>query len=183
MAKRAAPNEQPYRPLLDANLVMETLGARSAPGAAAASTQIPEPPAPRSKIVEMPPELSRRAEELRPQADLTPREAERERRQPLQLFEKIEQEKRVLLTLGETQAIDRLVTSLASRLGAQVKFSHVARALFGLLLHAEREIDRRAGESGPLTRPPNGDAQALQKFEKSIGKIIAAAIRDAGPLA
>jgi hypothetical protein len=181
MAKRAAPNEQPYRPLLDANLVSETLG-HGTPSASTQITNNPDPQPSRAKIVEMPPEMPRRAEETRQHPDISVREVERERRQPLQLFEKIEQEKRVLLTLGETQAIDRLVTSLASRLQSQVKFSHVARALFGLLLHAEREIDRRAGENGALTRPPNGDAQALQKFEKAIGKIIASAIRDAGPL-
>ena len=182
MAKRAAPNQQPYRPLLDANLVSETLARGVPPAGTAMPASIPETPVAKSKIVEMPPELPRRVEDFRSHAESTVRQLERERRQPLPMFEKIEQEKRVLLTLGETQAIDRLVTSLASRLQAQVKFSHVARALFGLLLQAEREIDRRAGEGGPLTRPPNGDAQALQKFETSIGKIIAAAIRDAGPM-
>ena len=180
MAKRAAPNEQPYRPLLDASLVTGTLSRELPP--APVTVHLQEPAVSRTKIVEMPPEPSRRVEEVRPHNETSVRDADRDRRQPLHLFEKIDQEKRVLLTLGETQAIDRLVTSLASRLQAQVKFSHVARALFGLLLHAEREIDRRAGESGAFNRPPNGDAQALQRFEKSIGKILADAIRDAGPL-
>jgi hypothetical protein len=72
--------------------------------------------------------------------------------------------------------------SLAARLNAQVKVSHVIRALVGLMLHAEASIDRRAGENGPLVRPANGDAQGLQQFERDIGQIFATALRDAGPL-
>jgi hypothetical protein len=96
--------------------------------------------------------------------------------------EKLDQEKRILFTRGETQAIDRLVTSLAARLNAQVKVSHVIRALVALLLHADAQVDRRAGESGPIVRPPNGDALALQRFELEIAKILADGIRDAGPV-
>jgi hypothetical protein len=74
------------------------------------------------------------------------------------------------------------VTSLATRLNAQVKVSHVIRALVTLLLHAEGQVDRRAGEGGPLFRPPNGDVKALQRFERDIAGIIGAALRDAGPV-
>jgi hypothetical protein len=110
---------------------------------------------------------------------LPPRE---ESRAPQALVEKFDQEKRILFTRGETQAIDRLVTSLAARLNAQVKVSHVIRALVALLLHSDAEIDKRAGEAGPLVRPPNGDALALQRFEHEIAKILAAGMRDAGPM-
>jgi hypothetical protein len=63
-----------------------------------------------------------------------------------------------------------------------VKVSHVIRALVDLLLHAEGEVDRRAGEVGQIVRPPNGDAKALQRFEREIGNIIGSALRDAGPV-
>jgi hypothetical protein len=56
------------------------------------------------------------------------------------------------------------------------------RALVALLLHADGELDKRAGEAGPLSRPANGGAQARQLFEGEIAKIAAAALRDAGPL-
>jgi hypothetical protein len=105
-----------------------------------------------------------------------------ERRIGQELVEKFDHEKRILFTRGETQAIDRLVTSLAARLNAQVKVSHVIRALVALLLHSEAEIDKRAGEAGPLVRPPNGDALALQRFEREIARIVASGMRDAGPL-
>jgi hypothetical protein len=104
-------------------------------------------------------------------------------REPVQaLVEKFDQEKRILFTRSETQAIDRLVTSLARRLNAQVKVSHVVRSLVALLLNAEGEIDKRAGEAPPLVRPANGDAQALQRFERDIARILAAGMRDAPPI-
>ena len=101
---------------------------------------------------------------------------------PGQLAEKFDQEKRMLLTRSESLALDRLVNSLASRLNTQVKLSHVLRSLVALLLNSEPEIDKRAGETTGLIRPPNGDPNALQRFEREIAKILSAAIRDAGPL-
>lgn len=93
---------------------------------------------------------------------------------------RLDQEKRILFTREESQALDRLVTNLAVRLSAQVKLSHVMRALTALLLRAERAIDRRAGERGMLVRPPNGDHAGLQQFERAIADILADGIRDAG---
>ncbi len=181
MAKRSAPDEQPYRPLLDAGLMSAVLGQ--------SASEMPAAPAPphtsSNKVVEMSrAEPSRRVEHTRPELDVISglSEGERPRQAAQLLVEKFDQEKRILFTRAETQAIDRLVTSLAVRLNSQVKVSHVMRALVGLLLNAEAEVDRRAGEGGPLVRPPNGDAQALQRFEKDIAKIIGAAIRDAGPV-
>jgi len=54
--------------------------------------------------------------------------------------------RRILFTREETQAIGRLVNILAVRLNSQVKGSHVIRALISLLLNAEGEVDKRAGE-------------------------------------
>jgi hypothetical protein len=114
--------------------------------------------------------------------DYEPQDGQQAERNVHTLVAKFDQEKRILFTRTESQAIDRLVTSLAARLNSQVKVSHVIRALAALMLNAESHIDRRAGEKGPLVRPPNGDAQGLQRFESEIGRIFAAALRDAGPL-
>ena len=185
MAKRAAPDEKPYRPLLDADLVSAALsqaGPTSAPAPAIAL------PVTSPKVVEMHrPEPLRRdvpTVDLEAVAETISRTLEVEKpRTVLQpLVEKFDHEKRILFTRAETQAIDRMVMSLATRLNAQVKVSHVIRALVGLLLHADAEIDRRAGETPPLTRPANGDAKALQDFEREIARIIQAGLRDAGPL-
>ncbi len=183
MAKRSAPDEQPYRPLLDAGLMSAVLG-QPAPEEVelpvAALNEVFS-----NNVVEMPrPEVFKRAEPVRvePEPPSVPNDIDRRGQATHLLVEKIDQEKRILFSRAESYAIDRLVTTLAMRLNCQVKVSHVMRALVGLLLHSEGAIDKRAGESGPLVRPPNGDAQALQRFEKEISKIIASALRDAGPL-
>lgn len=187
MAKRAAPDEQPYRPLLDAALVSAALSqavtpsvppkevdlARVASGRLGKATDVPKVE-PLRRIGQIQAEPA-----TQPVAAAPSRE---EGRVPQVHVEKFDQEKRILFTRGETQAIDRLVTSLAARLNAQVKVSHVIRALVALLLHADSHVDRRAGEAGTLVRPPNGDALALQRFELEIAKILADGIRDAGPV-
>lgn len=188
MAKRAAPDEKPYRPLLDAELVNAAIS--NVGPSSSRSTPQSIPTAPSGKILEMPrSESPRRFEQVvsEPEVELDETRAmgsepERFRHAVQAVVEKFDQEKRILFTRPESQAIDRLVVSLATRLNAQVKVSHVVRALVGLMLHAESEIDKRAGEIGPLVRPANGDAQGLQRFEREIGRIFAAALRDAGPL-
>ena len=186
MAKRAAPDEKPYRPLLDAELVSAALSNNRPSAQPTVSSS--------AKILEMPrhetqrPEPTRRVEqpndfEISPR-DAAPRAIDPDPpRHTAELHvDKFDQEKRILFTRRESQGIDRMVVSLASRLNSQVKVSHVIRALVGLLLNAEGEIDRRAGDGGPLVRPANGDAQALQNFEREIGRIIIAGLRDAGPV-
>lgn len=183
MAKRASPGEKPFRPL-NPELVSEAL---SKPTLTTAPAPEAEAPSVSARVVEMP-ELTRRdgdaaakprfasIAESRLQTSSEPTAAA----QPL--VEKFNSEKRILFTRPETQAIDRLVHTLASRLNCQLKVSHVFRGLTALLLNAEAELDKRAGEHGPIVRPPNGDAQGLQRFEREIGRIIAGAIRDARPL-
>ena len=185
MAKRAAPDEQPYRPLLDAALVSAALSQAVTPSAPPKEVELPRTA---SGGTGKPPDVPkveplRRIGQIQPESHLVAAGPSREEsRTPLVHVEKFDQEKRILFTRGETQAIDRLVTSLAARLNAQVKVSHVIRALVALLLHAEAQVDRRAGEAGTLVRPPNGDALALQRFEREIARILADGIRDAGPV-
>lgn len=177
MAKRAAPDEKPYRPLLDTELMN------------AALTQVvsnAQPHTTPTKVVDLPrTDVPRRQEPVRaafhePVQKAVDPEPKALAHSPF--VEKFDQEKRILFTRSETQAIDRLVTSLAMRLNSQVKVSHLMRALVALLLNAEADVHKRAGEAGPVIRPPNGDAQALQRFEKQIAGIIGSALTDAGPL-
>lgn len=186
MAKRAPIDERPYRPLLDPNIISAALERASTadPDIAAEEKETvpaavkvveirrPDPPAKRSTPREEP---VVQASRLAQGEGTAPALAQ-------QLVEKFDQEKRMLLTRGESMALDRLVGALAMRFSAQVKLSHVLRALVALLLHAEDELDKRAGEVMGLVRPPNGDAKALQRFEREIARVLAAAIRDAGPL-
>ena len=182
MAKRAPVDEAPYRPLLDPGVISAAL-MKTGTGTAQAK---PEGQGTVTRVVEMPrPEASRFQPLQRSEASETqaPKAGFGEARTvPNDLVEKFDQEKRILLTRSEAASLDRLVSALAGRLNAQVKLSHVLRSLIGLLLNAESEVDRRAGEVPLLIRPANGDGKALQRFESEIAKILCAAIRDAGPV-
>lgn len=154
MAKRAPLDEKPFRPL-DVSILSSVV--QHAPEARGAEVQSPR------RIVERP----------EPTASL---------RVAVPMTSRLDQEKRILFTWEEAQALDRLINNLAVRVRAQVKTSHVLRALTTLLLHAEPQIDQRAGERGTLVRPSNGDFTALQQFEREIAHILSHALRDAGPL-
>lgn len=177
MAKRAPVGETPYRPLLDPSVLSAAL-APIAPGAPTSESQ--------KKIVEFArPVEAKRVEETKASIEPTITRSLVEKKSPTVehgFSEKLDQERRLLLTRSESQAVDRLINSLATRLNTQVKASHVLRALVTLLLHSEGSLDSRAGEIGSLTRPPNGDLKGLQKFEADIANIIGAGIRDAGPV-
>lgn len=186
MAKRAAPDEKPYRPLLDTELLSAVIAnVEPEPSQAVIASRLSSPAA---KIVEMPlAESLQNDRSLAARDSLFPGHVTGRANNPIpahvrDLALKVDSEKRILFTRHEVQSLDRMVASLAMQLQCQVKVSHVVRALVALLLHAEASVDRRAGESGPLVRPPNGDAQAIQAFERDIAKIIAAALRDAGPI-
>ena len=183
MAKRASPNEEPFRPLLDVSLVSAAVSAAATP-----ATQAPSDKPQQLRAVE----LSKRDDreppgrgdpQGRPSSQAAGSAAAPDVRPHLQpLVDKFDQEKRILFTRRECQALDRVISSLAMRLNSPVKASHVVRASVALLLNAQAEIDRRAGECMSLVRPPNGDAVALQRFEREIANIILSGIRDAGPL-
>src|SRR5689334_20802457 len=104
MAKRAAPDEKPYRPLLDTGLMTAAL-TQVTSNAQPQSTQI--------KVVDLPrAETPRRPEPARGfshesvQRLVEPDSKPQEHQQPF--AEKFDQEKRILFTRTETQAIDRL---------------------------------------------------------------------------
>ena len=172
MAKRSPAGEEPYRPLLDINAISQAVAPVSAPPADAVVR-----PAPPPKVVQ---DWAKSSS----QPILSPVE----RREPWravaaapELAEKLDQEKRMLLTRRESEAVERLVSNMGCRLNTQLKLSHVLRAVVNLLLNAEDQLNRRAGEALPLVRPPNGDIRALQRFEKQIGQLVLLALRDAGP--
>ena len=171
MAKRAPTGELPYRPLLDPSV----LNAALSPVLTTA---------PVNELQKNIVEFARSSEQVRvekPQVNKSVIDGN-EPALELSFTEKLDQERRLLLTRTEGQALDRLVNSLALRLNTQVKASHVLRAMVTLLLNSEGDIDRRAGEADSMTRPPNGDLKGLQKFEAEIANIIGAGIRDAGPV-
>jgi len=164
MAKRPPVDEKPFRPL-DVAVLQSVL--QHAPESTAIS-----------------PVTSSLANNAMASAVATPlpRPEAAPPRAPALVLKKLDQEKRILFTREESHALDRLVTALASRLQAQVKVSHIMRAATLLLLRAEGEMVRAAAAHGPMTRPPNGDMAALQRFERELAALLDRALREALPL-
>lgn len=160
MARRSPVDEKPFRPL-DVSILNSVV--KHVPAAHDSAPSTPTP------IIRPEPTTNVRRE---PEIRIVPNAAP--------MLARLDQEKRILFTRTETQAIDRLINNLSVRLNAQIKVSHIIRALTALLLNAETQVHQRASERGPLTRPPNGDFAALQRFEREIASLLADAIRDAG---
>lgn len=168
MARRAPDDEKPFRPL-DVSILSSVVQHAPEENRATAPTE------PARKVIDLPAHTT----SLRPIPQPLPTVAPAVSAVPS--IYRLEQERRILFTREECQALDRMIINLAVRLRTQVKVSHVFRALTMLLLHAETQIDQRAGERGTLVRPSNGDLAALHQFDREIAQILAHALRDAGP--
>jgi hypothetical protein len=90
-------------------------------------------------------------------------------------------EKRVLVDTEEDVLIEAQVQRLAAELGTPLKLSHVLRGFLAMFRHAEPHVLARARQIGPLTRPSNGDLEALSRFEEEIASLLAAAFRELPP--
>ena len=175
MAKRAPIDEKPFRPLDAA--VLQAVVRHSAQSLPSAPTTLPQPEPVTSAAITTVGEEPR----LVPAPMLMPQSiAKAEPKAAPALTTRLDHEKRILFTREETHVLERLVQNLAVRLQAQVKVSHVIRALTSLLIHAEAHVDLRAGQKGALIRPSNGDFSAIQQFERELALIIAHALRDSG---
>src|SRR5262245_11691530 len=138
MAKRAPVDEQPYRPLLDPSVLSAAISQAAQPKTITAT----EPPrVAGQKIIDLSrPDHARRDEV--PERSREPTDAPSARgvgraiATSPSFVEKFDQEKRILFTRTESYALDRLANSLALRTNAQVKVSHVIRAMVALLLNA-----------------------------------------------
>jgi hypothetical protein len=175
MAKRT--EEKPFRPL-EASLVHEVMH-----GTAAVAVEAP-PVLPKTiELRQPPPEAAPfRAEPVymtppRPQ----PKPA---RTRPVEapLVERMEREKRVLLTPSEERALERVVANIGAELGTSLKLSHVLRSAIRLVIAAEDELIQRARDNGRTIRPPNGDLAAIEAFEKVIATVLQGGIRSARPI-
>ena len=169
MARRAPDDEKPFRPL-DVSILNSVVQHEPDERGVAASVE------PARKVIDLPAHPT----SLRPVPQPLPTVVAPAVAAVPSMY-RLEQERRILFTRDECQALDRMIINLAVRLRTQVKVSHVFRALTMLLLHAETQIDQRAGERGTLVRPSNGDLAALHQFDREIAQILAHALRDAGP--
>jgi hypothetical protein len=178
MAKRAPKSEKPYNPLDEALVRSVISGGAASPrsehvrqGGITAVAELPreeleEPP---SNVLSMPAAKSATRPVSSPRADLS-------------YIDRRDREKRVLLTAAEERELDRLVERMATELRTRVKLSHVLRACYLVLMHAEDEILERARRAPAISRPGNGNAPELIAFEREIATVLAAAFRETTPL-
>jgi len=180
MAKRAPKSERPFNPL-DESLVRSVIGGGASTGRSSepegqgGNVAVAEPPAREvapdrhSNVVSMPEQKVATRPVSAPRAELT-------------YVDRRDREKRVLLTQTEERELDRLVERMASELGTRIKLSHVLRACYLVLMHAEDEILERARRAPAISRPGNGNAPELIAFEREVATLLAAAFREAAPL-
>ena len=95
---------------------------------------------------------------------------------------RLDREKRVLLSLTEEAAMNRLVQRLAESGATSVRLSHLLRALVRLVGHVEGELVERVRRATDLVRPSNGDATALAEYEHRLAQEVAAAVRFSPPM-
>lgn len=98
------------------------------------------------------------------------------------LAERMNREKRVLLTASEERAIERVIANLGAELGTSLKLSHVLRSCIRLVINAEHELIDRARSTGRTIRPPNGDQAAIEAFESVIASVLHAGLRTSRPV-
>lgn len=197
MAKRT--EEKPFRPL-EASLVQEVLSGNAAQALQPMPQQQPEKtielrrpaevrpePPPPSPMVdsgqgrEAPVAAPIYRQEV-PRTAPAPAPRREPRQQPSQFAERMEREKRVLLTPSEDRALERVVSNLGAELGTSLKLSHVLRSCIRILINAEDELIERARANGRTIRPPNGDLPAIEAFEKVVASVLQAGIRGARPI-
>lgn len=93
--------------------------------------------------------------------------------------ERMEREKRVLLTPAEERSVERVVANMGAELGTSLKLSHVLRSCIRLVINAEDELIERARATGRMIRPPNSDLPGIEAFEKVIAGVLHAGFRSA----
>lgn len=187
MAKKLPQTEQPYEPVKAALVQSVLLRPRALESEQTASAaEEPQPPrvAPLAANGDArePPAARAQARETLLEQPSQPRAVEAPKRAHVAPSERLDREKRCLLTRVEESELERLVSRIAQELNTPVKFSHVLRAAMQVIRHAEEEILDEARKMGPVARPSNSDATRLAEFELRLARLLATALRKAPPL-
>ncbi len=178
MGKRT--DEQPYRPL-DAALVQAVMSGAPAVQEESSLTGLTHT-APQAPSVEEGRGRSVARFQVSDHSRPIPRRPPRVTELASPIAERMEREKRVLLTPSEERALNRVVANIGAELGASLNLSHVLRSCIRLLINAEDELIERARATGRTIRPPNSDLTAIEAFEKVVANVLQSGIRGARPI-
>lgn len=88
--------------------------------------------------------------------------------------------KKVLFTKEEQRENDAVVSMIADVTGADtLSWSHVDRALWSLLRHAQDQIEEHLKDAPKLARPSNGNAIGIAQFEDQLSVFLLNIFKDA----
>ncbi len=172
MAKRT--EEKPYRPL-DASLVQAVMQGAVAEEPMLVVREIPQATQSRELFSfpqahsPMPPQPSPHVRRTAPKDDVREEFA----------VERMDREKRVLVTRSEERALERVIANIGGQLGTSLQTSHVLRSFIRLLINSEAEILEKARLTGRTIRPPNGDLVAIEAFEKIVAHVVHSGLKGA----
>lgn len=88
--------------------------------------------------------------------------------------------KKVLFTKEEQKQNDAVVAMIADVTGADtLSWSHVDRALWSLLRHAQDQIEENLKAAPKLVRPSNGNTIGIAQFEDQLAVFLLNLFKDA----
>lgn len=185
MAKRAQPDEVPYRPLLNTDLISAAvapepvkLPVATAPAQPLSVVENPirtlqaPTPALAQSVAITPPVRIEEIKRVQPTVSQAPTTAKPENA----ISAPFDHQKRILFTEAESLALERVSYDLSLRLKTQVKVSHVVRAMLRPFLTSEAYISAVASFAPPISRPGNANLHELQQFEHAIGLLMEMAL-------
>jgi len=93
--------------------------------------------------------------------------------------DRLDREKRVLLSRTEESAINETIRRLAAAGAPSLTLSHLLRACMILLRQVEEPLTAHFLSITTLVRPPNGNARAVAEYECALALLLASAVRSA----
>jgi hypothetical protein len=110
-------------------------------------------------------------------APIVPSEPDREVQEPIST--KLAKPKKVLFTVAEQKENDLVVQMIGETIGAEtLGWSHINRAMWSLLRHAQDQIEKHRRQAPKLVRPSNGNPIELAKFEDSLSEYLLMLFKD-----
>ena len=92
---------------------------------------------------------------------------------------KLTRVKKVLITKEEQRENDAVVTMLSDIIGTDtISWSHVDRALWSLLRHAQDQIEAHAKDAPQLVRPSNNNSIEVAHFEDQLAAFLLTLFKD-----
>jgi hypothetical protein len=145
---------------------------------APAEVEKPKTPTRRQAAKDRQEDVAGKAEES-PEGAAAEEESGEEAKKPLPSRRKtLVREKRMLLSLEEEEALEKLVTDMGKGLGLRVKTSNVLRACVALLFNVQDELSKQCHRTKFTKRPRYDEPASIANFEENIARLLDTAVRN-----